>query len=119
MAKIQDCPGFETFGADVKAARKRQHLSRSKVAEMLNISQFYLANIENDHKIPSLPIIIQLINIFALPAEKYFNQPLSGSGNEQRQRISQKVRICPEEFLHIIEGALDGALERTYVETAR
>ena len=119
MAKIQDCPGFETFGADVKAARNRQHLSRSKVAEMLHISQFYLANIENDHKIPSLPLIIQLVHIFALPAEKYFNQPLSGSENEQRQRISQKVNICPEEYLPVIEGALDGALERTYAETAR
>ena len=119
MAKIQDCPGFETFGADVKAARKQRHLSRLKVAEMLNISQFYLANIENDHKIPSLPIIIQLINIFALPAEKYFNQPLTGSESEQRQRIGQKVKMCPEEYLPIIEGALDGALERTYVETAR
>ncbi len=86
---------------------------------MLNISQFYLANIENDHKIPSLPIIIQLINIFALPAEKYFNQPLIGSESEQRQRIGQKVKICPEEYLPIIEGALGGALERTYVETAR
>ena len=119
MAKIQDCPGFETFGADVKAARNRQHLSRSKVVEMLHISQFYLANIENDQKIPSLPLIIQLVHIFALPVEKYFNQPLSGSGNEQRQRISQKVKICPEEYLPVIEGALDGALERTYAETAR
>lgn len=82
---------------------------------MLNISQFYLANIENDHKIPSLPIIIQLINIFALPAEKYFNQPLSGSENEQRQRVSQKVKMCPEEYLPIIEEASDGALERTYI----
>ena len=24
MAKIQDCPGFEPFGADVKAARKQR-----------------------------------------------------------------------------------------------
>ena len=41
MAKIQDCPGFEPFGADVKAARKQMRLSRQKVAELLNISQFY------------------------------------------------------------------------------
>lgn len=41
MAKIQDCPGFEPFGADVKAARKQMRLSRQKVAELLNISQFW------------------------------------------------------------------------------
>lgn len=28
MANIEDCPGFETFGADVKAARNAKHLSR-------------------------------------------------------------------------------------------
>ena len=119
MANIQDCPGFETFGADVKAARKQRRLSRQKVAEMLNISQFYLINIENDSKIPSLPIVIQLINIFALPAEKYFNRPITGGESEQRQRVGQKVRMCPEEYLPIIEGALDGALERTYGKTVR
>ena len=27
MANIKDCPGFETFGADVKEARKVKQLS--------------------------------------------------------------------------------------------
>ena len=33
MANIKDCPGFETFGADVKAARKVKQLSRKTLAE--------------------------------------------------------------------------------------
>lgn len=119
MANIQDCPGFETFGADVKTARKQLRLSRQKVAEMLNISQFYLINIENDNKIPSLPIVIQLINTFSLPAEKYFNRPVVGDESDQRQRVSKKVKICPEEYLPIIEGALDGAIERKYMQEVR
>ncbi|HAP9796459.1 TPA: XRE family transcriptional regulator, partial [Enterococcus faecium] len=28
MANIEDCPGFETFGADVKAARQAKRVSR-------------------------------------------------------------------------------------------
>lgn len=28
MAKIEDCPGFETFGSDVKAAREALNISR-------------------------------------------------------------------------------------------
>ena len=27
MAKVEDCPGFETFGADVKAAREAKRLA--------------------------------------------------------------------------------------------
>ena len=110
MANIQDCPGFEPFGADVKAARKRRRLSRQEVAEMADISTVYLIYIENNHIIPALPVIIQLIHIFDLPAAKYFKQLAAGEENDPRQRISRKVMMCPEEHLPVIEGALDGAI---------
>lgn len=32
MAKVEDCPGFETFGADVKTARKAKHLTRKRLS---------------------------------------------------------------------------------------
>ena len=37
MAKVKDCPGFETFGADVKEARKAKNLARKDLAEKVNI----------------------------------------------------------------------------------
>lgn len=58
MAKVKDCPGFETFGADVKEARKAKNLVRKDLAEKVNIDTRYLANIENEGTIPSLPVII-------------------------------------------------------------
>uniref|UniRef100_UPI00261D2645 helix-turn-helix transcriptional regulator n=1 Tax=uncultured Eubacterium sp. TaxID=165185 RepID=UPI00261D2645 len=73
MAKVEDCPGFETFGADVKAARKAKHLTRKVLAEIVGIEWRYLANIENKGTIPSLPVVIQLIKVCGLPVEQYFN----------------------------------------------
>lgn len=61
MANIEDCPGFETFGADVKAARQAKRISRKAMAEKINIDWRYLANIENEGAILSLPVVIQLI----------------------------------------------------------
>ena len=58
MAKVEDCPGFETFGADVKVARKAKRLARKTLAEMVGIEWRYLASIEKDSTIPSLPVII-------------------------------------------------------------
>lgn len=111
MANIEDCPGFETFGADVKAARKAKHLSRKAMAEKGNIDWRYLANIENDGTIPSLPVIIQLIRNCGLPVERYFNPEIMREESEQRQRVSHKLKLCPEEYLTIIEGAIDGAIQ--------
>ena len=111
MANIEDCPGFETFGADVKAARKAKHLSRKAMAEKVNIDWRYLANIENDGTIPSLPVIIQLIRNCGLPVERYFNPEIMREESEQRQRVSHKLKLCPEEYLTIIESAIDGAIQ--------
>ena len=112
MAKMKDCPGFETFGEDVKRARREMRISRQKLAEIVHISQVYLANIENDGAIPSLPVIIQLIRTCGLPVERYFNPIIMCDASEQRQRVSHKVKLCPEEYLPIIEGALDGAIAK-------
>ena len=111
MANIKDCPGFETFGADVKAAPKVKQLSRKTLAEQVNIDWRYLANIENDGTIPSLPVIIQLIKICGLPVERYFNPEVMREESAQRQRVSHKLKLCPEEFLPIIEGAIDGDIQ--------
>jgi len=97
MAKVEDCPGFETFGADVKAAREAKRLARKTLAEMVGIEWRYLANIENQGAIPSLPVMIQLIKICGLPVERYFNPEI--------------MREESEEYLPIIEGAIDGALK--------
>ena len=111
MAKIEDCPGFETFGADVKEARKAKNLTRKDLAEKVNIDTRYLANIENEGTIPSLPVIIQLVKICGLPMERYFNPEVMREESELRQRVSHKLKLCPEEYLPIIEGAIDGALK--------
>ena len=111
MANIEDCPGFESFGADVKAARKARRLSRRALAEIVNIDNRYLANIENEGTIPSLPVIIQLIKACGLPVERYFNPEIMREESEQRQRVSHKLKLCPEQYLSIIEGAIDGAIQ--------
>ena len=103
MAKIEDCPGFETFGADGKAARKAKQLSRSALADMIPVSYTHLT-------LPSLPVVIQLIKICGLPVERYFNPELMREESAERQRVSHKLQLCPEEYLPIVEGAIDGAL---------
>lgn len=96
MAKIEDCPGFETFGSDVKAAREALNISRRALAEQVSIDPRYLANIELEQTVPSMPVVLQLIRICKLPVERYFNPSLIAENTEQRQRVNHKLQLCPE-----------------------
>ena len=111
MAKVEDCPGFETFGADIKEARKAKNLARKDLAEKVNIDTRYLANIENEGTIPSLPVIIQLVKICGLPMERYFNPEVMREESKLRQRVSHKLALCPEKYLPIVEATIDGAIK--------
>ena len=110
MAKVEQCPGFETFGTDVKTAREKVGISRRELAEKIGVDPRYLANIENEGTIPSLPVIIQLAEICGLPMGRYFDPKICGAESPQRQRVRRKLEACPEEYLPIAEGVLDGIL---------
>ena len=101
---------FTAFGAAIKAARIERGESRKKVCDELYISPRYLANIELCGTIPSVPVVMQLIRICKLPAERYFNPELLREDSEQRQRTSHKLQLCPEKYLPIVEGVIEGAI---------
>ena len=105
MAEVKDCPGFETFGEDVRAGREAQGMTRRALAEEVSVSTRYLANIELGLIIPSVPI-----QICHLPMERYFNPTLMQENSEVRQRVRHKMQLCPEKYLPIVEATLDGAI---------
>ena len=106
MAKIKDCPGFETFGVDVRAAREALGLTIKALAEQINVDPRYLSEIELKPTIPSIPV-----RICRLPMERYFNPELFGEVSAQRQRVSHKLQLCPEKYLPIVEATIDGAIK--------
>ena len=92
---------FTPFGQALKAARNEKKESRNKVGNEMYLSPRYLANIENKGTIPSLPVVIQLIKICGLPVERYFNPEIMRGDSEQRQRVSHKLKLCPEHYLPV------------------
>ena len=118
MAEAKDYPSFATLGNDIKQARKALGIARRTLAEKVDIDPRYLANIENSGTIPSVPVLYGLIQICKLPMERYFAPETQSGESEQRQRVSHKLKLCPERYLPIIEGALDGAIRSGEAEDA-
>ena len=111
MAKIKDCPGFETFGEDVRAAREALGLTIKALAEQVYVDPRYLSEIELKPTIPSIPVILQLVRVCRLPIERYFNPDLIGEDSAERQRVSHKLQLCLEKYLPIVEATIDGAIK--------
>ena len=85
MAKIEDCPGFETFGADVKAARKAKRWARRTLAEMVSIDYRYLANIENKGQHPSLQIFFELMLRYNISVDQFLLDTPTQKDTKRRQ----------------------------------
>ena len=81
------------------------------LAEQIHVDPRYLANIELEQTIPSLPVIIQLVKICGLPMERYFNPEVMREESKLRQRVSHKLALCPEKYLPIVEATIDGAIK--------
>ena len=116
MPNVKDYPGFESFWADVQQAREAVGMSRRELAERVGIAPRYLANIELCGTIPSVPVVMQLIRLCKLPAERYFNPGLIKEDSEQRQRTSHKLQLCPEKYLPIVEDVIDGAIKLNEID---
>ena len=117
MQKKRSCPSLAPLGADIKAARKALKLSRKDLAEMIGIDPRYLANIENSGSMPSLPIFYDLVRICKLPLDQYFFDIPETQDSKLRQRVFLKLTLCSEDYLPIIEGAINGALKLQDEET--
>jgi len=111
MPNLNDCGAFIGFGADIKEARKALKMSRRVMAEEIGITPRYLANIENCGTLPSMPVFYDLVKLCKIPIDRYFFPEAEKDGNHVRNRAYMKLAICPEQYLPIIESAIDGAIK--------
>ena len=112
MSRKRNRAPFASFGADMKEARKALGYLQKSLAETIGIDPRYLANIENSGSLPSLPIFYEIVKICKLHVERYFNPEAVKAGeSKERERAALKLRICPENLLSVIEGALDAAIK--------
>ena len=111
MANIKDCPGFETFGADVKEARKVKQLSRKTLAEQVNIDWRYLANIENKGQHPSLQIFFELVTRYHISVDQLLFGNATESKSTARRQLDPLLDGMTEAELKIVIATAQAILD--------
>ena len=103
MPNVKDCPGFETFGADVQQAREAVKMSRRELAEKVGIDPRYLANIELCGTIPSVPVWLFDAGSSAFAScpqnatstRSYFGRTVSSASGQATNYSFARRSICP------------------------
>ena len=81
------------LGKRIKDARKKLKLTQARLAEKANISNVYLGEIERGTKIPSVPVLIDLIEALEVSADYLLRDSLKSAeaiiNNELTEKLSK------------------------------
>ena len=112
MPRKRNRKPFDSFGADMKEARRALGFTQKSLAEAIGIDTRYLANIENSGALPSLPVFYEIIRLCKLPVERYFHPELSESRESvERERAVLKMGLCAEKYLPVVEATIDAVIK--------
>lgn len=104
---------FKAFGQGIKAARKSKGISRNKLADMVDVSPRYIANIENSGQHPSLQIFYELVTLLDVSVDQFFFPDKGMDKSTQRRQLETLLDEMDENGLRIITAT---AKEITEVE---
>ena len=98
------------LGQAIKKARKKDKLTREKIAEMVGRSPRHILAIENNGAHPSLQILYQLVTFFSIPVDQFFF-PANEDKSTRRLQIENSLNKLDEKDYIVLEATIRGLLE--------
>ena len=111
MRKKEDKYDFRAFGLAIKAARKKQNLTREQVGAMIEIDPRYLTNIENKGQHPSLQVLYDLVSLLNVSVDEFFLSSDSLAKSSRRRQLESKIDNFTDADLVIMESVADGIVK--------
>ena len=101
---------IENYGLIIKSARMESGYSRDALAEKVGISPRYLQSIENKNQIPSFKIISKLFCELHISLDNVI-YPEKNMEIDRKNKVIEKVYLCDENSLSIIDILIDNLLQ--------
>ena len=116
MRKKEDKYDFRVFGLAIKAARKKQNLTREQVGAMIEIDPRYLTNIENKGQHPSLQVFYDLVSLLNISVDEFFLPVPDLVKSTRRRQLEKQLDNLSDKDLVIMESVADGIIKSKEVE---
>jgi len=99
------------MGDRIKAARKKKHLTQGELAEMVDITQFYMGEIERGVKTPSLDLFVRLVDVLDVSADYLLRDIVSVGNVYGDKKMERKLEALTPKQRVALEALID-----TYIE---
>ena len=116
MRKKEDKYDFRAFDLAIKAARKKQNLTREQVGAMIEIDPRYLTNIENKGQHPSLQVFYDLVSLLNVSVDEFFLPASDLDKSTRRRQLEKQLDSLSDKDLIIMESVADGIIKAKEVE---
>lgn len=95
MRKKEDRYDFRAFGLAIKAARKKQGLTREQVGAKIDID-------------PSLQVLYDLVTLLNVSVDEFFLPASSQAKSTRRRQIEKQMDSFTDKELMLMEALADG-----------
>jgi len=100
-----------TLGQKLREARQKKGFTQHKLAEIANIGDVYISEIERGLKMPSLNIFIKLIEALDVSADYILRDELSSGREYIYDEITQKLKDLTPKQRKAATDILDAYLQ--------
>ena len=104
----------DELGGILKDARENAGYTRAELSERTGISERYLIAIENEKRIPKLPILCKLVRGLGLPGDDVFypEQKISADTDPETAHLIRLIYTCDVEDRRVVLALVDALLNK-------
>ncbi|MBQ8414493.1 MAG: helix-turn-helix transcriptional regulator [Clostridia bacterium] len=99
------------IGDRIKAARKKLNLTQEALAERVDVTLYYMGEIERGVKTPSLDLFIRLVEVLDVSADYLLRDTVSTGNVYGDKRMARKLENLTPRQRAAVEALID-----TYIE---
>jgi transcriptional regulator with XRE-family HTH domain len=99
------------MGDRIKSARKKMNLTQEALAEKVDVTLYYIGEIERGAKTPSLDLFIRLVEVLDVSADYLLRDTVSTGNAYGDKRMARKLENLTPRQRAAVEALID-----TYIE---
>lgn len=111
---------YKDIGIRIREVRKERDMTQEQLAEAVGVGTTHISHIENGHTIPSVQVLIDIINVLGCSADKLLCIEVAEARPVFNNWLTDLVADCSStEIKHIVDvvAAVKESMRRLHIDS--